>query len=271
MTGTARLFILLTIGVLAGAHVVLADSVEDAGRTLAQRVYDRPDGADASSRAHMILTEEGHAPRQRQMYVYRRDDQDGAVQSVFRFTTPPDIENTGLLTVDRPDQDTDQWIYLPALDRARRILSSRKGGRFVGSDLYYEDLRDRRVDKDEHRLLGTEKLSGVDTQVLESVPVDADNSVYGKRISFIHPGVLIPLRVDYFKPGEDMPSKRSIVHRIEKIQGYWTVIDSTMYDLESGHQTRIAVDEIVYDRDLPEELFSRQALVDPAREIQFRP
>lgn len=249
----------------------LAEDAVEAGRELAQRAYDRPDGKDAVSRGIMALIDPGQEPRLRQMYVYRRDAGDGTVDSLIRFTSPPDIENTGLLTLDRVDNETDQWIYLPALDRSRRIASSRKGGQFVGSDLYYEDLRDRPVDKDVHRLLGRDEVNGAPCDLLESVPVDPDNSVYGKRVSCIHPQTLIALRVDFYPKQGDEPIKRSEVHRIEKIQDYWTVMDSTMTDLKSGHKTRTNVEEIVYDQNLPEELFSRQALEDPARQRPYRP
>lgn len=248
-----------------------ADDAIEAGRELAQRAYDRPDGKDAVSRGIMALMETGQEPRLRQMFVYRRDAGDGTVDSLIRFTSPADIENTGLLTLDRVGDETDQWIYLPALDRSRRIASSRKGGQFVGSDLYYEDLRDRPVDKDVHRLLGRDEVNGAPCDLLESVPVDPENSVYGKRISCIHPQTLIALRVDFYPKHGDDPIKRSEVHRIENIQDYWTVMDSTMIDLSSGHKTRTSVEEIVYDQNLPEELFSRQALEDPARQRTYRP
>ena len=263
------LFALLVVASLSPP--VFADQSTTAGQALAQRVYDRPDGDDATSSGTMVLVDPGHQPRVRQMYVYRRDLGDGAVDSLIRFTSPPDIENTGLLTADRVGDETDQWIYLPALDRSRRIASSRKGGQFVGSDLYYEDLRDRPVNIDSHRLLGQDEMQGVKCEVLESIPVDPDNSVYGKRISCIHLQTLVALRIDFYPKNGDEPIKRSEVHRVENVQGYWTVMDSTMTDLKSGHKTRMAVDKIVYDQHLPEDIFSRQALEDPARERPFRP
>jgi hypothetical protein len=259
------------VGMLLAVHVDGAAASDRTARKLAQAVYDRPHGRDVSSRATMVLVDPGHAPRIRQMYVYRRDEGKGRTESLIRFVAPPDIAGTGLLTIDYPGDKTDQWIYLPALDRARRIASSRKGGRFVGSDIFYEDLRDREVSMDHHRLLRKEKYQGVECDVLESVPVNPDNSVYSKRVSWVYPATLIPLRVDFYERGSDKPVKRSTVQRIEKIQGYWTIMDSTMTDLRTGHQTRIKVDAIVYDRSLPAQLFSRKILADPAREIPFRP
>lgn len=266
----SRVFLLTFLVGISTLSAFAADEAGD-GTDLAQRVYDRPDGADVASTGMMVLTEPGHEPRVRQMYIFRQDSGEGAVNSLIRFASPPDIENTGLLTLDRAGDETDQWIYLPALDRSRRIAASRKGGRFVGSDLYYEDLRDRPVAKDKHRLLGQESIQGVTCDVLESVPVDPDNSVYGKRVRWVHPQTLIPLQVEFYDESGKTPVKRSEVHRIEKVQGYWTVMDSTMTDLESGHQTRTTVEKVVYDQQLPADLFSRQALEDPARDRPFRP
>jgi hypothetical protein len=141
----------------------------------------------------------------------------------------------------------------------------------VGSDLYYEDLQEREVDQDSHRILGSGKVSGVPSIVLESTPVDPDSSVYSKRLSWIHEKTLIPLRVDYYKAGDEKPVKRLKVAKIKKIQGFWTVVDSTVTDLKSGHQTRMQTEAIVYDRALPEKLFSRQALADKSHEVKYRP
>jgi len=244
---------------------------DEAAIALATRVYDRPDGNDAASRSYMILSEKGHKPRYRKLYTYQLDRDNGESWALLRFTEPADIKNTGLLTYNYPDRDNNQWIYLPALDRARRIAASRKGGRFVGSDLYYEDLQDREVDQDEHRIRGKDKVNGVATTVLESTPVDADNSVYSKRVSWIHEKTLLPLRVDYYKAGSDKPVKRLKVRKIKKIQGFWTVVDSTVTDLKSGHQTRMVTKAIAYDQSLPDKLFSRQALSDNSHEVKYRP
>lgn len=245
---------------------------EAAGERLAKQVYHRADGNDMSSVGKMVLKVQDQQPRVRELYSYRLESKGGAIHSLIRFTAPADIRGTGLLTVDQPDGSSDQWVYLPALDRSRRISANRKGGRFVGSDIYYEDLRDRKVSMDRHRLLRQEKISGMPTQVLESTPVKPDNSTYGKRISWIHTPSLLPIRIDFYARGRDKrPVKRMEVHRIEKIQGYWTIMDSLFTDLSSGHQTRMIMEKVVYDRDLPASLFTNQALEDPARERVYRP
>ena len=246
-------------------------SADTDGTALAMKLYNRPDGVDASTQAQMILTQKGSKPRQRTLYTYRLDDANGETWSLTRFTAPADIDGTGLLTHDLQGDENNQWIYLPALDRARRISSSRKGGRFVGSDIYYEDLSKREVGKDRHRILGSGKVGKISTTVLESTPLDPDNSVYSKRISWVHVKTLIPLQIEYYTAGRKAPSKRLKVKKIKKLQGYWTVPDSTVYDMASGHQTRIITRNIKYDQQLPISLFSRQALSDTKAEQIYRP
>ena len=261
-----RHLVLILLITLSGQSLAETD-----GTALAQKLYDRADGSDASLHAKMILSKKGRKPRYRNLYSYRLDKKNGETFSLMRFTEPADINGTGLLTHDRPGHDSNQWIYLPALDRARRISSSRKGGRFVGSDIYYEDLRKRDVKKDQHRITGNGKVGKIDTKILESIPLDPDNSVYSKRISWVHMNSLTPLQVDYYTTGSETPVKRMKVKKLKKVQGYWTVLDSTVYDLRSEHQTRLVIQAIKFDQRLPEKLFSRQTLSDTRMEETYRP
>jgi len=239
------------------------------GTELAQAAYDRPDGENAFSRGAMILIEKGHKPRVRQMYTFREDRDTGDIVSLIRFKKPAEIKNTGLLTVDfSSGKETDQWIYLPLIKRARRISSSRKGGRFVGSDIFYEDLRDRKVSADKHTLLGKEKVNGITALKLESVPFDKESSTYSKKISWIHPANLIALRVDFYQ-GEKKPIKRTLVKKLEKKQGFWTIMDSVAIDLKTLHETHLKMETVVYDQDISSDMFSLRYLEDPQQEMQI--
>ena len=165
----------------------------------------------------------------------------------------------------------DQWVYLPALKRSRRIPSNRKGGRFVGSDFYYEDLQDRKPVEDSHRILRKEKLEGTPTTVLESIPIDPSSSVYRKRVSWVHEGILLPMRTDYYQDSLDKPSKRYRLYKVKKIQGYWTVLDSAMIDLRTGHQTRLVTEVVKYNQKIPKSFFTSRSLESPGSATKYRP
>lgn len=276
MAGTAWFSGLGSLGQRLGGWLLIAASacgaaVADDGAKLAQRVYDRPDGKDSTSVVTMSLTEEGKPARTRGMLVFRASAADSQVSTLIRFTDPADIQGTGLLTIDGADGVSNQWIYLPAMQRVRRVDSNRKGGRFVNSDYFFEDLRDRKPTMDTHKLLGRERVGDTETDMLESVPVDASNSVYVRRLSWIDPKSLLPMRVDFFERNAEQASKRLVVLKRERVQGYWTVMDSTLTDLATGHQTRLTVGRVLYDRNLPESLFTSRALAEERMEKEFRP
>jgi hypothetical protein len=263
----AVLVILLCLFGCAAGSTALADEASD----LAQRVYDRPNGRDLVTLGRMVLTEKGRAPRIREIAAYRLDKSGGETANLIRFLGPEDIAGTGLLSIDKADGSTDQWLYLPALDRVRRISSERKGGRFVGSDLYFEDLQERKPSQDRHRLLGKQTENDILCVVLESVPLDAGDSVYKKRISWIDPATAIVQRVDFYEKDLDTPSKRWLLRSKKRNQGYWTLTDSRMIDLASGHETRLVIDAALYDQKLPAKLFTSQALADESLETEYRP
>ena len=248
----------------------IAASETEEARTLAQQVHDRPEGDDAITVGRMTLQETDGRERVRETVEYRLDQQDGSRLSMIRFLDPGDIRDTGLLMHEHPDGSSDQWLYLPAADTTRRIASGRRGGRFVGSDLYFEDLEDRNPALDRHRRKGESEYEGTPTTTMESVPRDSNESVYDKRVSWIHEETMIPLRIDFFEDSDE-PTKRWEVERIERIQGYWTIMSSTITDLRSGHTTTLAVDDVHYDQGLPEDLFSTRMLADPERESTHRP
>jgi hypothetical protein len=248
-----------------------SDDKKSQGRILAEKVYHRPDGKDASSRVIMRLESEDGTVRERLLYSYAKQESEFERWSLLRFVEPENIAGTGLLTLDDKGDESDQWLYLPALDRARRISSSRKGGRFVGSDFFYEDLQDREPDMDNHRILGKGKIGGTEAIVLESIPVDPDNSVYSRRVSWIHPGLLLPLRTNLYIGGREKPDKVLQARKIKKVQGYWTIYESTMYNLADKSKSQLLITDIEYDQGLPDSLFTRRGLNDDSLEKGYRP
>ncbi|WP_273437628.1 outer membrane lipoprotein-sorting protein [Sedimenticola selenatireducens] len=238
---------------------------------MAQAVYYRPNGDDFSALVVMQLQGKESRPRQRVLYSYAKEKGAGERWTLMRFIQPDDISGTGLLTQDHPGDESDQWLYLPALNKVRRISSSRKGGRFVGSDFFYEDLLDREVEMDYHYLQGEGSVGKVPCEILVSIPRDPKKSVYSKRVSCIYRKILVPLKVELFEKGKDKPSKMLTARRIKKIQGYWSILESTMFDLESGHRTQLLTEKIKYNQGLPDRLFSRRDLTDDSNEKAFRP
>jgi len=260
---------LLTAVLLAPRCLIAQEAADQAGAALARAVYDRPDGNTAVVHAKMVLRSERGRDRVREFYSYRMDFPDGEVRALTRFTVPGNVSGVGLLVHSNPGEADDQWLYLPALKRVRRISSENRGGRFVQSGLYYEDLRDRKPTEDRHRILGEGDYEGTPVTLIESTPIDPTSSVYSRRISWIHEPTLLPVKVEYFQQA-DQPVKYLEVKRIDQIQDFWTATESVIVHPATGDQTILTNLSTRYDEDLPAALFATNRLNDPSQETQYR-
>lgn len=228
------------------------------GREIAQRVYDRDDGKDSYSRSEMILVDGRDNKREREVLVYRKDYGDLS-KTLIRFTQPADIEGTGLLSWENKDRDDDQFLYLPELRRVRRIASGKKDRSFVNTDFTYEDLERRKVEKDDHRLLGEEQYGEWKCYVLESIPKKGGDSQYSKLVSWIAMDTYLSVKSEYYGKGMKL-NKTFTAQRVELIDGILTITESTMADLEKNHQTITKVKEVKYNSGLGDDVFSKRNL-----------
>lgn len=229
-----------------------------AGRELAQQVHDRDVGQDSRAQVRMELISARGQSRVREMEVLSRED--GPILMTFiRFTSPADISGTGFLSIEDGQGGTEQFLYLPALNRTRRIAATQKGRSFVNTDFTYEDMERRPVDDSEHAITDSETIEGVDTWVLESRPKAASDSQYALIRLWVAKDLFVPLKIDFFDH-RDQHVKQYRVQRLENIQGIWTETMVIMEDLTTGHGTVLETLHIEYNIGLPESLFTQQNL-----------
>ena len=245
---------------LGCAFLVNYAFTQPSGREIIQMVRDSPDGDNRKSVMTMTLVNHRGAERVRTFISYSQDYGPDS-KSIMFFSAPADVKGTGFLSwqYDDPDKDDDRWLYLPAMKKVRRISgSSAKKENFMGSDFTYDDMGGRNVDEDKHTLLSEEKVEGSICWVVESVPMQDDAS-YSKRISWIRQDAMVPVKVEFY---DRMGSllKTLTASEITKEGEIWTTRRLEMVNHQRNHQTIITVDEIVYDLDLNESLFTVPAL-----------
>jgi len=155
------------------------------GKEIIEKVYYRDDGDDRRGKLTMILVNSRGDKRVREIKQFDKDF--GATEKkIMFFTAPADIRETSFLnwSYDDPAKDDDQWIYLPALGKVKRISSDSKDDYFMGSDFTYDDLGDRHPDEDTHKLLRTETLEGEECYVVESLPKE-EGYMYSKTETWV--------------------------------------------------------------------------------------
>ncbi len=254
-----------TIGVtiILLALFVSADAVEKVekldARTIIQRVNDRDDGKDSYAKVDMLITDRSGITQARSMISAVKDF--GTLsKSYIRFTSPASIDGTGFLSWQVEGKDDEQFLYLPELGRERRIASSQKDADFVNTDFTYEDMQERNVDKDTHKILREEKLGTYDCWVIESIPIDPKTSQYKRWVAWVPKGIYLPLRVDYYTRVLRQPTKIFTARRLEKISGIWTAKEAEMKNFERNTMTVLRTNEIKYNKGLPDRMFSRAYL-----------
>ena len=239
-----------------------APSVQGAeldGLQIAQKVYDRDDGKDSYAKVKMLLIDKNGRKRLRTLITAVKDY--GSVSKSFtRFYTPADIDGTAFLTWENNDGDDDQFLYLPALRRVRRVVSNQKKNRFVNTDFTYEDLQRRKVDQDTHRILKTETYDDRLCWVLESIPVENANSQYSRRVSWVAQDLYIPLKVEFYDKRRRLV-KQLLNRNLKKIDGFWTVMDAEMQDLNKKTRTLMRISEIKYNRGIPDRVFTKEYMM----------
>ena len=239
------------------------------GYELAKFVYDRNVGEDSEAWATMSLVDRRGKERKRQMYIATRDE-GKILKTLIVFLSPKDIAGTGFLSLAKDNGQEEQFLYLPALRRSRRIAGSFRFQRFVGSDFTYEDMERHHPDRYEHQILGKDIYLKASCWILESRPKKKKDSKYSRFVQWITQEGFLPVRVEYYdKKGRLWKVYEAL--SFEEIQGIWTVLKAEMKDLKKDHRTLIEVEKIRYNVGLKSNLFSVRSLEMGLKLVKRRP
>lgn len=233
------------------------------GREIAEQVEQRPSGRSTHALVRMSLVDADGSRDDRLVEQYGVETEAGLIRNVIIFHEPPSVADTRFLSVENADRDDDQWIYLPALRRVRRIAASEGDNSFMGTEFTYDDLQSRNIDEWDYRYLRDEELtvtSGGSTaprrvHVIEATPRAGTDSAYSRVVEFVDPQTWTPLRIELYDDEGEL-EKVNTVGRIENVQGYWTIITNTMENVQTGRSTVLAVQRFEYDKQLPAGLFT---------------
>lgn len=227
------------------------------GEEIMIKVFNRNDGEDAYFKMEMVLIDKKGNQRKRQLEVFEKDY--GEYNKTFlEFSEPADIAGTSFLSWENEGKDDTQYLYLPALGRGRRIVSSQKNLRFVNTDFTYEDMQRRRPEDDKHSFLREEHYNGYDCYVVESIPREK-TSQYAKRINWVDKESFVILRTEFYGKKEK-PIKEFVVKQLAKRQGIWTPLETVMKNLKQKHTTVMKVLEVKYNQGLKDEFFTLRHL-----------
>lgn len=259
---TVVLLVMIAISALYAASVS-AELPDIEARQVAVNTDDRDDGDDQTSDLEMVLINKQGKQRVRKVRSYQKDYEDGD-KSVMFFLEPADVKGTGFLgwNYDDESKDDDQWLYLPALKKVRRISSSNRADYFMGTDFTYNDMGDRDVDDYMYKHLGTEVIDGIECYHVERLPKDKDvidESGYGKTEIWVRPDIWMMVKAVFYDKKMKL-LKELTASDFEEIDGIWTAKTMQMNNIQKKHQTIFTFTDVSYNAGLDDNIFSQRQL-----------
>jgi outer membrane lipoprotein-sorting protein len=218
------------------------------------------------SEATMVLINDKGQTRERKNTTLQVLQPNGIDSKLLvKFTTPADIKGTAFLQVEHSDADDDEWLYLPALGKSRRLVANNKKDSFVGSDFSYGDIALPKVDLYQHRLVRSEVLTGYDCYVIESIPKSETTKAdfgYARKVTWLRKDNFLETRVEYYDlSGRLLKTQVVTGHKLlEPDTQRWIALHREMTNQQTGHKTVFNFDTVDAGASVPADIFTTRYL-----------
>lgn len=277
---TIRLLIIHGCLIFGCLLVMSADVPARDARQIMKAVLDRDDGTTEVGRVSLStcpVRKTGNKyictanPRTKIMDVVRKDygPAEKDKKTVTIILEPAGERGIGFLQYDHAQKgkETDQWLYLSALGKVKRIVSGSenepKTGSFFGSELSYEDMEEKHLDDYTYKVLGHETFARRECTVVESIPTRerAPKSNYSRVLDWVDEERDIVLKTLLFnRQGKKI--KRIYFGRIREVKGILVPMAIVVYNLETGRRTRFIYDKIALNVPVADEFLTQRTLTD---------
>jgi outer membrane lipoprotein-sorting protein len=191
-------------------------------------------------------------------WQFYRSGNYGESKALLRFVNPPEVKGVALLIVNHIDRASDQWMWLPELQRDRRVALQDRSTRFFGTDFSYEDLEERDVNQSDFKLLGEETADGQVCWKIESTPKKGKSSQYNRVVMWIRKDIYFPVQYEMY--AKDQLVRKLHYRRVEKVSGVWSALEMEMFDVRRKGRTVLKSDKLQYNIPLKDEMFTLQSL-----------
>lgn len=255
---TSCLFSIAFLGVLllptpSGAAI----DAQKKGREIAIEVDRRDEGfGDTRARLEMVLKDRSGrtSVRDLRMMTFEVIDKHDGDKTLVQFDKPRDIAGTTLLSFSHFQGNDDQWLFLPALRRVKRISSNNKSGPFVGSEFAYEDLLSQEHQRYTHTWLKNEPCGALSCFVIERRPTDS-NSGYTRQVVWIDQEHYRPIRIDYYDRRNALLKTLHYKDYRQFSSKYWRAHQMVMRNHQSGKSTVLNFSKYEFTVGLKESYF----------------
>jgi outer membrane lipoprotein-sorting protein len=239
---------------------LLAQTAEERGLEIAVETDRRDTGFhDSQASMNMMLRNKQGDESTRDIRVRTLEQLDDGDKSLTVFDKPADVKGTNFLTFTHKTGPDDQWLYLPALKRVKRISSRNKSGPFMGSEFAYEDISSQEVEKYTYKYLRDEACGELQCFVIERIPVDR-YSGYTRQLVWIDQQEYRPQKIVFYDRKDSMLKTLVYSEYQQFLENYWRAHDMFVENHQTGKSTRLIWDNYRFQTGLTERDFDRNSL-----------
>ncbi len=237
-----------------------AETPEEKGLRIASEASARNEGfGDFSAELTMVLRDRHGRESVRQMRFKVLEVLTDGDKSLFVFDQPRDVQGTALLTHAHINTQDDQWLYLPALKRVKRISAAKRSGSFMGSEFSYEDMSPPEVEEYTYKYLRDEPCGELTCTVTEQVPLD-EKSGYSRKVVWQDAGELRTWKMElYDRKGSHLKTLTLTNYR-QYLDQYWRAEEQTMVNHLTGASTVLHWTDFQFRTNLDDSEFTQTAL-----------
>lgn len=214
-----------------------------------------------NSEANMTMTLRNSQGEEsvREMRLKSLEVVDDGDKGLTIFDEPRDVKGTAFLNFSHTGKPDEQWLYLPALKRVKRIASRNKSGPFMGSEFAYEDMSSFELEKYSFTYLREETLNGVVCHVIEQIPTD-EFSGYTKQIVWLDTEHLRAQQVEFYDRKKSLLKTLSFSDYKLYKDKFWRADVLTMVNHQNGKSTVLNTSELRFDTGLTDADFNDATL-----------
>jgi len=209
----------------------------------------------------MLLKSRKGQERVRELHLKILEVEKDGDKSLAVFETPKDVKGTGFMSFSHKTEDDEQWLYLPALKRVKRIASRNRSSPFMGSEFSYEDMASQEVEKYTYRWLREDVLNGMDSFVIERYPVDRENSGYERQVTWIDKEEYRIQKIVFFDRKNSLLKTLTIGPYRQFEKKFWKPLQYNMVNHQTGKSTVLKFANYRFRVELDERDFTKNSLI----------
>jgi outer membrane lipoprotein-sorting protein len=260
MKRISTLTILITTLLSLLLNTAYAETPEEKGLAIANEADKRDTGwTDQIANMSMTLKNKQGDSHTREMKITTLEVQGDGDKSLLSFDNPKDIKGTAFLSHTHSLTPDDQWLYLPALKRVKRISSANKSGPFVGSEYAYEDLASQEVEKYTYKWLRDETVDRRDTFVVERYP-QYEHSGYTRQIVWLDKEMYQPTKLEFYDRKDALLKTLLFLDYKQYMDQYWRPGRMEMTNHQTGKSTTLTWEDYQFKSGLTDRDFDNNTL-----------